>query len=263
MLQSRSQRRALLGVGVALAIVLVRRAVLAEAAAAPTPGALTWSDWLADFGNAGQILEAVALLFSAYQFWASRNERRVADEAAAVQARKDSNYQAWQVINSAQGKGGSGGRPDALRDLNRNGISLAGVNLDGAWLEQADLRGAALPMASFENANLAGAQLQGATLTGANFRGATLVTASLSGASLQGADFTGARLSAADLSEADLFNVKGLRECTLSYTNIEGIRRAPHGFREWALEQGAVNQATEQREVPGDDASYSTVFRRL
>jgi hypothetical protein len=258
--QSRSHRRAVLALAVAVSLLVVRRA-LAQAAASSV-GASSWSDWLADFGNAGQIIEAAAFLFSAYQFWANRNERRAADEAAAVQARKDSNYQAWQVINSAQGKGGSGGRPDALRDLNHNGISLAGVNLDGAWLEQVELRHASLPMASFENANLHGAQLQGATLTGANFRGATLVAASLVGASLQGADFTGARLSAADLSDADLYNAKGLRECTLSYTNIEGVHRAPPGFREWALEQGAVNKATESAEIP-TDTSHSTVFRRL
>jgi len=257
---SRSHRRAALGLATGVTLLVVRRA-LAQAATSPA-GASSWSDWLATLANLGQILEAAAFLFSAYQFWANRNERRAADEAAAIQARKDSNYQAWQVINSAQGKGGSGGRPDALRDLAGNGISLAGVNLDGAWLAQVDLHGAALPMASFENANLHGAQLQGATLTGANFRGATLVAASLAGASLQGADFTGARLSAADLSEADLYNAKGLRECTLSYTNIEGIRRAPPGFREWALEQGAVNQATESAEIP-TDASHSTVFRRI
>src|ERR1700678_929950 len=29
-------------------------------------------------------------------------------------------YQAWQVINTAQGKGGSGGRIDALRELNQH-----------------------------------------------------------------------------------------------------------------------------------------------
>jgi len=262
MLRSRSHRRAVSGAGIGVALLVARRALLAQGAVGDAPAPKSWSDWLANASNLGQLIEALAFLFSAYQFWASRNERRAADEAAATQARKDSNYQAWQVINSAQGKGGSGGRPDALRDLNRNGISLAGVNLDGAWLEQVDLRGAALPMASFENANLAGAQLQGATLTGANFRGATLVTASLSGASLQGADFTGARLSAADLSEADLYNVKGLRECTLSYTNIEGVRRAPQGFREWALEQRAVNRSTESSEIPVD-ASYSNVFRRI
>jgi uncharacterized protein YjbI with pentapeptide repeats len=259
---SRSQRRALLGAAAGVALLLARRVLLAQGGASPDLASGSWSEWLANISNFGQVLQAGAFLFSAYQFWASRNERRAADEAAAIQARKDSNYQAWQVINSAQGKGGSGGRPDALRDLNRNGISLAGVNLDGAWLEQVDLRGATLSMASFENANLHGAQLQGATLTGANFRGASLVTASLAGASLQGADFTGARLSAADLSDADLYNAKGLRDCTLSYTNIEGVRRAPSGFREWALEQGAVNQATEQREIP-PDASYSAVFRRL
>ena len=150
----------------------------------------------------------------------------------------------------------------SLHDLARSGVSLAGVNLDRAWLENVDLRGAALPMASFEHANLHGAQLQEATLNGANFRGAVLVAASLAGASLRGADFTGARLSAADLSNADLYDAKGLRECTLSYTNIEGVHRAPHGFREWALEQGAVNRATESSEIP-TDASHSTVFRRL
>src|SRR5690348_2929404 len=108
---SRSHRRAMMGLGVGASLVVVRRAL---AQAASPAGASSWSDWLATFANIGQILEAAAFLFSAYQFWANRNERRAADEAAAIQARKDSNYQAWQVINSAQGKGGSGGRPDAL-----------------------------------------------------------------------------------------------------------------------------------------------------
>ncbi|MBV9879419.1 MAG: pentapeptide repeat-containing protein [Gemmatirosa sp.] len=258
MAASRSHRLALVGLAAGASILVARRALAAQAT-----GTFVWTDWLQNISNFGQLLQTAAFLFSAYQFWANRNERREADAAAAAQAKKDSNYQAWQVINSAQGKGGSGGRPDALRDLARNGISLAGVNLDGAWLEQADLREASLPMASFEGANLQGAQLQGATLTGANFRGAALVAASLVGASLQGADFTGARLSAADLSGADLFNAKGLRECSLSYTNIEGIRRAPQGWREWALENGAVNQATEQNEAMEKNGGFSTVWRQI
>ena len=221
-----------------------------------------WSPWLQDFANVGAVLQTAAFLFSAYQFWATRNERRAADEEAARQARKDSTYQAWQVINSAQGKGGSGGRGDALRDLAANGVSLAGVNLDGAWLDQVNLRDATLPMASFENANLHGAQFQRATLDGANFRGAVLVAGSLAGASLRGADFTGARLSAADLSGADLYDVKGLRECSLAYANIEGVKRAPSWFRDWAIEQGAVNRATEEREAPVD-AGHSTLFRQI
>ena len=267
--RTRSQRLALLAGAAGVGLFVLRQLLIARGIVPASPGLepgapVGWADLLEIVANFGGILQTCAFVFSAYQFWANRNERRVADDAAAAQARKDSNYQAWQVINSAQGKGGSGGRPDALRDLARNGISLAGVNLDGAWLERVELRGAMMPMASFENANLHGAQLQGATLTGANFRGASLVTASLAGTSLQGADFTGARLSAADLSDADLYNAKGLRDCTLSYTNIEGVRRAPPGFRDWALEQGAVNQSTESNEIADTEAAgHSTVFRRL
>ena len=258
----RSWRPWLLAAG---AIFVARHALLAQLPAttpATAGGTPTWHDWLQDLANFGSLLQAGAILFSAYQFWATRHERKAAYAAAAIQARKDSNFQAWQVINSAQGKGGSGGRGDALHDLMSNGISLAGVNLDGAWLEHVDLKGASLQMASFTNANLHGAQLQGATLNGANFRGANLVTASLAGASLRAADFTGARLSAADLTKADLYDAKGLLDCSVAYTNIEGVRHAPSGFRQWALEQGAVDSSTEGQEL-SHDTSHSTVFRRL
>src|SRR5579884_3419511 len=35
---------------------------------------------------------------------------------------KQRHYQAWQVINTAQGKGGSGGRIEALQELNEDGV---------------------------------------------------------------------------------------------------------------------------------------------
>ena len=40
---------------------------------------------------------------------------------------KQKHYQAWQVINSAQGKGGSGGRIDSLEELHADGVPLVGV----------------------------------------------------------------------------------------------------------------------------------------
>ena len=91
----------------------------------------SWQVWLANAVNLLRLVEVTILLAGVYQLWARRDERRKADEEAAKVARKAANYQAWQVVNSAQGKGGSGGRIDALEDLNRNGISLAGVRLDG------------------------------------------------------------------------------------------------------------------------------------
>src|SRR6201993_4247681 len=48
---------------------------------------------------------------------------------------KQKHYQAWQVINTAQGKGGSGGRLEALQELNKDGIPLVGVGVAGGDLQ--------------------------------------------------------------------------------------------------------------------------------
>jgi hypothetical protein len=208
----------------------------------PAATAALWTQWLQNAVNVIRLLEVTALGFGAYQFWANRNELRAAEAESSRRARKDANYQAWQVINSAQGKGGSGGRVDALADLVRNDVSLAGINLDGAWLESIDLRLAQLPMASFEKTNLQGARFDGARLDGACFRGANLTAASLTNASLRGADLTGARLSAVNLAGADLFDVHGWREiATVAHANVEELRAAPRGFVEWARLNGAVD----------------------
>jgi hypothetical protein len=208
----------------------------------PASTAALWTEWLQNAVNVIRLLEVTALAFGAYQFWANRNELRSAEAESSRRARKDANYQAWQVINSAQGKGGSGGRVDALADLVRNDVSLAGINLDGAWLESIDLRLAQLPMASFEKTNLQGARFDGARLDGACFRGANLSAASFTNASLRGADLTGARLSAVNLAGADLFDVRGWREiATVAHANVEELRAAPRGFVEWARLNGAVD----------------------
>ena len=58
-------------------------------------------------------------------------------------------YQAWQVINTAQGKGGSGGRIDALRELNDDNVPLTGVDVAEAFLQGVHLDGAELRRANF------------------------------------------------------------------------------------------------------------------
>jgi hypothetical protein len=228
---------------VALAVVAIVLASLTIffARMSPTTAAM-WTQWLQNAVNTIRLLEVTALGFGAYQFWANRNELRAAEAETARRARKDANYQAWQVINSAQGKGGSGGRVDALADLVRHDVSLAGINLDGAWLESIDLRRATLPMASFEKTNLQGARFDGARLDGACFRGANLSAASFINASLRGADLTGARLSAVNLAGADLFDVRGWREiASVAHANVDELRAAPRGFVEWARLNGAVD----------------------
>jgi hypothetical protein len=218
-----------------------------------------WAFWLQQSWASAELL---ALLFAAYQLWARRTERRRAEADAAALALKAANYQAWAVVNSAQGKGGSGGRIDALQDLNQNRISLAGVRLDGAWLEGIALPGARLSFASLKEANLRGANLQGANLEGADLTDANLTGANLGDALLKGANLSGALLGAADLRRADLADLKGWEAMgNATYLQIDGIRRAPDGFRTRALERGAVEG--EARPDSLADASFSHLFRTV
>jgi len=171
---------------------------------------------------------------------------------------KQRHYQAWQVINTAQGKGGSGGRIEALQELNADRVALVGVDASSAFLQgvvldranlvrsdfsAADLRGSAfrfadLGFADFRSANLRGADLGHANLSNANLSGIDLVGSSLAGARLDSAD-----LSSADLRNADLDAILWRQIAAIKSANIAGIRNAPQGFREWALQNGAVENS--------------------
>src|SRR6266699_3248514 len=62
---------------------------------------------------------------------------------------KQKHYQAWQVINTAQGKGGSGGRIEALHELNEDRVPLVGVNVSSSFLQGLKLKDASLVRADF------------------------------------------------------------------------------------------------------------------
>jgi uncharacterized protein YjbI with pentapeptide repeats len=146
---------------------------------------------------------------------------------------KQKHYQAWQVINSAQGKGGSGGRIDALEELHADGVPLVGVDVSGAFLQDIDLSRANLLRANFRAAdvrggNFNGAHMQYGDLASANFRDANLRNADLRNATLQDADLTGANLSEADLEGANLAKAD-LRSSDFRNTKwqkIEGVKLA-------------------------------------
>ncbi len=132
---------------------------------------------------------------------------------------KQKHYQAWQVINTAQGRGGSGGRIEALEELNRDGVPLVGVDASEAFLQGVRLPKAQLNRCDLHAADLRDSDLHRAVLTycslqSANFRmaalndavlsNADLSNADLSNADMRGADFTGANLDDPDLRGADL-----------------------------------------------------------
>src|SRR5450432_1200935 len=67
---------------------------------------------------------------------------------------KARHYQAWQVINTAQGKGGSGGRIEALQELNEDKVPLVGVDVSSAFLQGVRLEHANLLRSDFSSADV-------------------------------------------------------------------------------------------------------------
>jgi uncharacterized protein YjbI with pentapeptide repeats len=119
---------------------------------------------------------------------------------------KASVYQAWQVVNLASNQHGSGGRVEALQDLNRRHVDLSNL--------------------SVPYANLAGIQLRQARLDGADFRGAVLRKADFRGSELNLAKFSGeetrvsdAKFDGAHLDEADFH---GVTVMDTTFTSVAG-----------------------------------------
>jgi hypothetical protein len=168
---------------------------------------------------------------------------------------KQKHYQAWQVINTAQGKGGSGGRIDALQELNHDGVPLVGVDVSGAFLQSihlerarllrsnfssADLRDGNFKFADFSDTNMRTANLRESHLEGASFERTDMDDADLTGADLTDADLSGASLSNADLSNTNLSNLRWRDLRSVKGTNLYGVKNAPDGFISWAQQHGAV-----------------------
>lgn len=183
-------------------------------------------------------------------FWFSESGDRVMQR----------HYQAWQVINTAQGKGGSGGRIEALQELNDDRVPLIGVDASLAFLQGLHVPGARLARSSFAAADLRNSDLRSADLTwadlhDANLRFANLDHVAFDHANLQDSDLTGADLAAAtldatdltnaDLRNADLRDVRWQHIGTIRNANVAGVRNPPAGFLAWALAEGAVRNSSE------------------
>ncbi|MGB6611034.1 MAG: pentapeptide repeat-containing protein [Acidobacteriaceae bacterium] len=179
------------------------------------------------------------------------------ESGARIQQR---HYQAWQVINTAQGKGGSGGRIEALQELNVDRVPLTGVDASSAFLQgvrlahanlmrsnfsSADLRDSDLRFADLSWADLHYANLRNSSLEHSLFDHADLRDCDLTGADLADARFDGADLTNADLRSADLRGATWQHIAAIVRANIADVRNAPEGFVAWALHNGAVQTPSE------------------
>jgi hypothetical protein len=232
----------------------VRRQSLRAAWLAP----LVWLEWVWEWAAFGlsnwaflEVLEYLGTfsVLVAVIFYFSESGNRA----------KLRHYQAWQVINTAQGKGGSGGRIEALQELNEDRVPLVGVDVSSAFLQgihleranllrsdfsSADVRNGNLAFCDFTLANLNSANLRGAKLDDSEFTQTDLQDADLTGASLVRVDFNGARLDRADLRNADLRDAKWQRIESIQGANIGALTNAPQGFTSWAMAHGAISEPT-------------------
>jgi hypothetical protein len=169
-------------------------------------------------------------------------------------------YQAWQVINTAQGKGGSGGRIEALQELNADKVPLVGVDVSSAFLRglrldhanllrsdfsAADVRGSDLRSADFTSADLHSANFRNSDLSGASFQSADMHDADLWGSNLTGVRFSDADMGGADLRFSDLLNSDWKQIRNIKMANIAGVKNAPDGFIDWAMKNGAIRTTSQ------------------
>ena len=126
-----------------------------------------------------------------------------------------------------------------------NDRNLIGSSFIHADLRNANFNGADLSQAIFTKASLKGAAFKEAQLIETHFDQAALGEAKLQNAKLWRADLTGALLwkanfEGAELVEADLRGIRHWKAASWKGANIFGVKNPPEGFREWALDQGAV-----------------------
>src|SRR5277367_4922098 len=157
-------------------------------------------EWAAHFLSNWAFLEALeylssfGVLIAVIFYFAESGERT-----------RQRHLQMWQVMNTAQGKGGSGGRIEALQDLNNDKVPLVGVDVSGAFLREVKLRKAELLRANFSAVDARDGDFSGADLHDANLHGALW---------------------------------KGIK--SVKGANIVGVKDAPQGFVAWAVKNGAV-----------------------
>jgi hypothetical protein len=220
--------------------------------------AIEWGfDWMAYVLSQWAFLEVLeylgifSVLVAVIFYFAESGDRR-----------KQKHYQAWQVINTAQGKGGSGGRIEALQELNADHVPLVGVDVSGAFLQgvrldkakllrsnfsASDVRDGKFQFSDFSYANLRSTNFRASHLEQVSFNAATLDESDLTGAVLSGADLSDASLENADLTNADLSDVHWAHIASIKNANIFGVKNPPQGFVEWALTHGAQNVAAGSR----------------
>ncbi len=161
--------------------------------------------------------------------------------------KKQSHYEAWQVIDSAQGIEFSHARIKALEELAKDGISLKGLLLPKANLEQIHLVDG-----DFKEVNLQGAKLQEANLQGSTFELTQLQGANFWKANLEEAFFLLTQMQKINLSSANL-----------SYADLQGVNMLEANLQKAEYSRGLYFRKLTRGRLSRSQSSRYNFRRRL
>ena len=188
----------------------------------------------------------------------------------APDRRKQFHYQAWSIVDAAHDVKVSYARILALQDLNKDGVSLRGldapgselvdINLSHANLSKANLIESDLTNANLSYANLDNANLRQTKLSGANLSHAKLGFCCLSKANLSSANMSHANLICADLSHANLSGVN-LKDASLSGANLEGAYLTGANLKNAKVSDYELGSAFLEGAIMPDGSRYGTSIK--
>ncbi|MFM6224508.1 MAG: pentapeptide repeat-containing protein, partial [Dolichospermum sp.] len=169
----------------------------------------------------------------------------------APKRQQQDHYQAWSIINSANGQKASGGRIEALEDLNEDGVKLWNLVVDEADLSGIKLDNGQLAHTSFKNSLLECEQnkcssLRKANLYKANFYNASLSKIDFRETNLIDANFKKAHLEQAKFQKAHLYKAN-LEESTIKGANFQGADLEDTKFKDAIMCGDVFDQATSSR----------------
>jgi uncharacterized protein YjbI with pentapeptide repeats len=131
-------------------------------------------------------------------------------------------YEAFQVIDSANGIETSYARFKAMQDLNNDNVSLRGIDVPNA-----DLSGIELENVDLSSSDLQKVKFEKAILNGSNFHFSKLHEVDFSQCKLNNTDFTQATLINSKFFKTELYNAK-MNTCildgaTINYCHFDGV----------------------------------------
>jgi len=141
-------------------------------------------------------------------------------------------FEAWQVVTNTEGKKGSGGREKAIILLKENNEDLSGIKLDDAILKNIDLSNVSFSNVSAKNSNLSESNFSNSTIKDTCFNQTRLhksffVNALLHSINLKQAIITDSNLTLVVIKEAfgdsaTTFNGSKLIRINISSSNFIG-----------------------------------------